>query len=150
MFEFLSNNLFSKDAMNYTDTFITVAEDCPVTTSVIPGVKSEKKPVAVIQYEMLADHPYKYTQEDVLFETFARHKGIPAEELKARAAHMREEFFSKPQPCLRTSPLAKKFGWGFHFDPKGKVALYAVHSIEYKKFSKQAGKVLKALRSARG
>jgi len=131
--------------MNYTDTFIVVAEDCPADTGMVPEAKAGKKPVAVIQYEMLAYHPYKYTQEDVLFETCARNKEIPAKELNKK----RQEFFSKPQPCLRTSPLAKRFGWGFHFDPKGKVALYAVDSSEYKKFSKSTGKVLKALRSSR-
>jgi hypothetical protein len=135
--------------MNYTDTFVVVAEDSPATKGIVPEAKSGKKPVAAIQYDMLFGHPYKYTQEDVLFETYVRHKEIPAKELKAHGSKMREEFFAKPQPCLRTSPLAKKFGWGFHFDPKGKVALYAMDSPEYKKLSKQAGKVLKALRSSR-
>ena len=135
--------------MNYVDTFILTAEDCPASTGVVPQAKTEKKPVAVIQYEMLAGHPYEYTQEDVLFQTFVRHKGVPAAELKARGKAMREEFFAKPQACLRASPLAKTYGWGFHFDEKGKVALYPKGSAEYEKLSKRASRVLKALRSSR-
>lgn len=135
--------------MNYVDTFIVTAEDSPTSTSVVPTPRGEKKTVAVIQYELLSGHPYKYTQEDVLFETFLRQKGISAKELKTSGKKMREEFFAKDQPCLRTSPLARTYGWGFHFDPKGKVALYAQESPEYKKLSKGASKVLKALRSSR-
>ncbi|MBI1868434.1 MAG: hypothetical protein HYS06_09120 [Methylocystis sp.] len=135
--------------MNYLDTFITVAEDCSATTGIVPQAKTDKKTVANIQYEMLKDHPYKYTQEDVLFGTFVRHKAVPAAELKKRGAAMRQEFFAKDQPCLRTSPLARTYGWGFHFDKEGKVALYAVDSSEYKKLAKQASKHLKAMRSSR-
>jgi hypothetical protein len=135
--------------MNYVDTFIVTAEDSPTSTSVVPPPKGDKKTVAVIQYELLEGHPYKYTQEDVLFETFVRHKGIPAKELKAHGKQMRAEFFAKDQPCLRASPLARTYGWGFHFDTKGKVALYAKGSKEYEKLSKESSKVLKALRSSR-
>jgi hypothetical protein len=135
--------------MNYTDTFIAVADDSGVEKSIMPEERGGKKTVAVIQYEMLAGHPYKYTQEDVLFETHVRHKGIPAAELKAKGEKMREEFFTKDQPCLRASPLPRKYGWGFHFDPKGKVAMVPVESKEYKQLSKKASRVLKALRSSR-
>nr|ASV46810.1 hypothetical protein [uncultured bacterium]ASV47022.1 hypothetical protein [uncultured bacterium] len=134
---------------NYRDTFIVAAEDCPASTGIIPEAKPEKPTVAAIQYEMLAEHPYEYTQEDVLFQTFVRHKRIPAEELEARGSAMQEEFFAKDQPCLRTSPLARRYGWGFHFDPEGKVALYPKGSAEYEEISKQASKVLKALRTSR-
>lgn len=135
--------------MNYMDAFIAVADDSPTTQSVVPMEKGGKKTVAVIQYEMLVDHPYELTQEDVLFETHVRHKDLPAAELKKNGKKLREEFFAKDQPCLRTSPLARKYGWGFHFDPKGRVALYAIESKEYKQMAKKASKMLKALRSSR-
>lgn len=135
--------------MNYIDTFIIAADDSPTEKSIVPQEKGGKKTVAVIQYELLADHPYEYTQEDVLFQTHVRHKEIPAAEMKAQGKKLREQFFSKEQPCLRTSPLARKYGWGFHFDPEGKVALYPVESKEYKQLSKKASKVLKALRTSR-
>ena len=139
--------------MSYVDSFITVAEDCPVPRSVVPQAKSEKKKsIAAIQYELLADAPYVYTQEDVLFQTYVRHKGIPLTDLEARGDALREEFFSKLQPCLRTSPLARKYGWGFHFDRAGKVALYPRESTEYQSFAngeRGGPKVLKAFRSRR-
>ena len=50
---------------------------------------------------------------------------------------------------MRTSPLAKKFGWGFHFDAVGRVALCPKGSAEYDMLSQQTPKVLKALRSSR-
>ncbi len=136
--------------MNYIDTFITAAEDSTAERGIIPQDKAGKKTIAGIQYEMLADHPYEYTQEDVLFQTHARHKAIPAAELKAHGKQLREQFFAKDQPCLRASPLPRKYGWGFHFDPKGKVALYPVESKQYKQLASKAAKLLKALRSSRG
>jgi hypothetical protein len=135
--------------MNYIDTFIAVADDTPTDKSVVPTERGGKKTVALIQYEMLVDDPYKYTQEDVLFETHVRHKAIPPAELKSKGKKLREEFFAKEQPCLRTSPLARKYGFGFHFDPKGKVAMVPMESREYKELSRGAAKVLKALRSSR-
>jgi hypothetical protein len=135
--------------VNYIDTFISVADDSTTDKSIIPQDKGGKKTVAVIQYEMLAEHPYKYTQEDILFQTHVRHKEVPAAELKAHGKQLREAFFAKDQPCLRSSPLARKYGWGFHFDPKGKVALYPIESKEYKQLARQAAKPLKALRTSR-
>jgi len=141
--------------MNYIDTFICVAEDCPVGTSVVPrAATGKKKSAAVIQYELLAEHPYIYTQEDVLFETHVRGRELSPEEIKERGAAMRDDFFAKPQPCLRTSPLAKKYGWGFHFDHDGKVALCPMESSDYAALAQgetdRGLRVLTALRSRRG
>ncbi|RAP73648.1 DUF6157 family protein [Paenibacillus montanisoli] len=113
--------------MNHYGAFIQVADDCPVREAVIPVAKSDSKTIPVLQYEMIANHPYLYTQEDVLFEVFARRNHIPEAERKAA----RDRFFSKGQPCLRTSSLGKRYGWGIHHDEQGKVALYAVESEEY-------------------
>ncbi len=116
--------------MNEYDTFIQIAEDCPVSEAVIPKAKSESKTIPVIQYEMLSNHPYRYTQEDVLFEVFAERNHISETEREAA----REKFFSKGQPCLRTSSFGKRYGWGIHHDAEGKVAIYAVESDEYLRF----------------
>jgi hypothetical protein len=135
--------------MNDVETFIAVAEDCPVTRGTIPEPRGGKRPVALIQYELLAHSPYTYTQEDVLFESFLRHKGLQP----APGDGLREAFFSKPQACLRASPLPKKYGWGLHFDSEGRVALCAMESEPYQRLasgSARGVKVLKALRSARG
>ena len=138
--------------LNYEHTFIQVAADCPVTAAVVPVEKGGRKTLAVLQYEMLAQNPYQYTQEDVLFEVFVRHKEVPAHELAARRAELRQEFFARSQACLRASPLPKRYGWGLHFNPEGKVALCPMESDEYRRFvagGPDGPTVLKAMRSTR-
>lgn len=131
---------------NYFGTFIEVADDCPVSIAEVPQAKGDTKTVPQMQYEMIAKHPYKYKQEDVLFEVYADRNNIPkADRPKARAA-----FLAKDQPCLRSSSLGKRYGWGIHNDENGKVALYAVESKEYKKLVGDKSLTnLKALRSSR-
>ena len=135
--------------MNYFQTLIAVADDCPVTKSVVPVDRGAKKTVAVLQYEMLAGSPYVYTQEDVLFNTWFRRQALP-DKSEAEVAQLRAEFFAKPQACLRSSPLPKKYGWGLIFDREGRVALCPVESEDYQHLlTGERVKVLKALRSSR-
>lgn len=138
--------------MNYRETLIAVADDCPVTASVVPAPRGGKKTIPLIQYELLKDHPYKYTSAEVLFESNVLHKGVLASELKSRRAELWDAFFSKPQACLRASGLPKKYGWGIHCNHEGRVALCPMESKEYQRMvqGKPGGlKVLKALRSSR-
>lgn len=129
---------------NYINTFIQVAEDCPVTVAEVPPVKGDAKTIANMQFEMIAHHPYQYTSDDVIFNAYAVKNNIPKKDQKAE----REKFFSKGQACLRSSPLAKRYGWGFHHNENGKVALFAVDSKEYKKFKADTSlKQTKAMRS---
>lgn len=131
---------------NYYSTFIEVADDSPVSSAEIPKQKGEEKSVPVLQYELIIEHPYRYTQEDVLFEGFALRNKIAKNDLKKE----REIFFSKGQPCLRSSSLGKRYGWGIHCNEQGKVALFAMESKEYKKLADdQTIKHLKAMRSKR-
>lgn len=132
------------------ETFIHVAPDCPAKVGVVPTAKGDKKSIPVLQYELLAPEPYVYTQDDVLFEVHVRHKGVPAEEQEARREELRAAFFAKSHRCLRASPLAKTYGWGFHFNLDRKVALYPVESAEYQRLT--AAKHIKqvvAMRSQR-
>jgi hypothetical protein len=124
---------------NYYNTFIAVADDCPVKQAEIPPSK-EPKSTARIQYEMLIDKPYVYTSDDVLYAANGERKGIS-----------REAFFSKGQACFRASPLTKRYGWGVHFDHEGRMAIYARESDEYQRFVQDENlKQLKAMRSKRG
>lgn len=116
---------------NYFDTFIAVADDCKVDKAEIPAVKGDNKTVANLQFDMLIDNPYKYTSDDVIFKVHALRNGIGTSEQKAA----REVFFSKGQPCMRCSPLTKRYGWGVHADGKGRIAIYAIDSGEYKKLA---------------
>lgn len=136
-----------KTGLNYYNTFIETAEDSPADKAEIPHSKGGEKTMPVLQYEMIANNPYTYTQEDILFETFADHKGIPASKRTAE----RKKFFSKDQACLRSSALGKHYGWGIYFNESGKAALFAVESKEYKRLSADKGiKQVKAMRTKRG
>lgn len=130
---------------NYYNTFIEVAEDCPVDVAEAPPQRKNKT-AATIQYELISTHPYEYTSDDVLFEVYATKNDIaPAERAAAR-----ERFFSKGQPCLRASALTKRYGWGVHSDAEGKVALYAVESEDYARLADDPQlEHLKAIRSGR-
>ena len=138
--------------MNYVDTFIQVAPDCPVQTGVVPSTRGERKPAHVLQYELISKNPYRYTQEDVQWQVHVLHKAIPARQLRSRSRQMRDDFLNRPQACLRSSALAKRYGWGFHFDKDGGIALYAVESPEYHRFTRSGSrgpKLLSAMRSKR-
>ena len=131
---------------NYHNTFIEVAEDCPVKFGEMPMQKGGARTAAVLQYEMIISNPYRYSSDDVLFGVFAIKNNID----KTDFASEREKFFSKGQPCFRSSPLTKRYGWGVHSDADGKIALYAMDSSEYKKWATDKRYVhLKAMRSKR-
>jgi Family of unknown function (DUF6157) len=137
--------------VNYYGTLITVAEDCPVTSSVAPSTRGSRRTVAVVQYEMLSGRPRQLTQEDVLFESWFQRQAGADELTGPEQALLREEFFSKGQPCLRTSPLPKKYGFGLRFDDEGLVELCPMESEEYRRIVSGAEGVtiVKAMRSAR-
>ena len=131
---------------NYFDTFIEVAEDIKLDAAKIPEEKNGKKTIASMQYEMLSKKPYKYTSDDVLFQIYADRNDLTKEEYE----EARSEFFSKGQACLRASPLTKQYGFGVHFDKKGKAALYGMETREYQKFLKDNSVAkVKAMRSSR-
>lgn len=119
---------------NYYSTLITVSADCPVERGIIPPEKKSGRTKPSIEYELIANHPYAYTQEEILYEVYVRHKEIPEEELAKRGKELRNEFYQKPMPCLRASMLPKKYGWGIHFNADGKLALVPMESAEYQHF----------------
>lgn len=86
-----------------------------------------KASVASQQYEWITEQPYTLTSDDVIFRRVAEKEAIPQTE---RAA-AQEEYFQKGRACLRTSPLARQYGWGIHANNDGKIALVAAESDEY-------------------
>ncbi|OAN40450.1 DUF6157 family protein [Microbacterium sp. H83] len=114
---------------DYLDTFIEVAEDCPADHGQEPPT-GEKPTIAALHYRLIAERPYARTSDDVVFETYALRAGIPVDDADARA-----RFFSKGQPCLRSSPLGKRYGWGIVHDATGRVALVARESEEYERLA---------------
>lgn len=135
-----------KHSTNYYNTFIEVAEDCKATKGEVPPTKGTKRTVANLQFDMLVEHPYTFTSDDVLFGVFAIRKEFEKEEID----YEREQYFSKGKPCFRASPLTKVYGWGIHSNDEGKIAIYGVESVEYKKFiSDDSVRKVKAMRSKR-
>lgn len=134
------------NSTNYFNTFIEIAEDCWATKGEIPPVKGDKKSVATLQFEMLSEHPYEFTSDDVLFTVFALKNEIPPADWPTH----RELYFAKGQPCFRASPLTKTYGWGLHSNAEGKIAIYGVESEAYQKFVADKSIVKKkAMRSKR-
>lgn len=130
---------------NYTSTFIAVAEDCKMPEGAVPPAKQEPT-VASMQFELIHNNPYHYTSDEIVFAVYAARNQIAEAEREARRA----EFFAKGQPCLRSSPLAKSYAWGFHFDEEARVAIYPRGSEAYERLIGDGSlKQLKAMRSAR-
>lgn len=126
---------------NYFDTFIEIAEDSKAVCGTVPPLKAQKT-VA----EMQLKNPYKYTSDDILFQVFADRNDLTQSEYE----EAREAFFSKGQACFRASPLTKTYGFGVHFDNKGRMALYGRETEMYQRFLADplVAKV-KAMRSSR-
>ena len=130
---------------NYTNTFIAVADDCPVAAGAVPPQRSSPT-LATLQYQLMAENPYRYNSDEVLFSVAAQKNGWAPEQLDEE----RHRLFSKGQPCLRSSPLGKSYGWGSHHDALGRVAVYPLGSPEYERLRADPSlKQLKAMKSSR-
>ena len=138
---------------NYQSTLIAVADDCPVAESKVPAPRGGRKTVDVLQYEMLSDHPFTHTQEEVLFEVWRARQPpetVPEDLAADELETLRTQFFAKGQPCLRASPLTKTHGWGVLFDDEGRAALCAMESDAYAAaLADDSLTQLKAMRSKR-
>ncbi|MEP7159479.1 MAG: DUF6157 family protein [Dermatophilaceae bacterium] len=113
---------------DYANTLITVAPDTRATRGIAPP--SGKRTVAQRQYALLVAHDYELTSDDVLFAVHCDRLGI---EMDA-GDEARSAFFARGQPCLRTSPLVKTYGWGIHSDAAGRIALVGMESERYAAF----------------
>ena len=130
----------------YRNTFIAVADDCTAVAE-IPQTRGGKPTVATSHYELISENPYRYTQADILVLTALRQQSLPP---SADTPEKRDEFFAKPRACLRSSPLGKKYGWGIHFDDKGRAAVHPADSPRYRELlADDSVKTVKALRSQR-
>lgn len=137
--------------MGYVSTFIAASEDCPVQVAEIPPRSLNGPSVGAVQYQVLAEQPHSLTQEDVLFETEVRRRWTP-QQLEPRRDELREAFSERRRPCLRSSPLVMRHGWGLLFDDQGRVGLVPRESEEYDRLAggQVAGvQVLQAMRSRR-
>lgn len=130
----------------YFDTLIEPAEDTKAVSGTTPPSKGNKRTIAEMQYEIMSKYPYKFTSDDVLFQIYADRHDLAKSEYK----NARDQFFSKGQACLRTSPLAKTYGFGIHCDSEGRVALYGMETEKFQSLqSDRKIKKVKAMRSSR-
>ena len=136
--------------MSYVDTFILVAPDSEVKRAVVPTARAGKARIAQLEYELLVQAPYRHTEAEVQFAVHLARQEISPAELEAQRPSLQREFFSWSRACFRASPLPKKFGWGIHYDAKGRLAIYAVESDEYRRLANDPSlKRLAAMRSSR-
>ena len=94
--------------MSYSQTFITIAPDCPVDKAEVPLRKKDSVPSHLIHYQLLTEKPYQLSHEDLIFEVFVRQKEIPQHLLDTEGQKIREKLFSRGHPCLRASALTKQ------------------------------------------
>lgn len=131
-------------ATGYTNTFITIAPDCPITEGIPPANPAS---IAGLEHALLMETPYGLTGEELIFGVYLRHKGI------CRGADLdavRKAVFSKPHPCLRASMLPKRYGWGAHYDEEGRIALYGAETEDYGRFAVcKSLKVIPAMRNGK-
>lgn len=139
------------EGVDYVNTFIAVAPDSTAPTGIVPPERGGKATVASRTWELIATEPYRHTSGDVIFTVFAERAGIPDADRPAA----REEYYRIGRPCLRSSDLGKRYGWGVHADADGRVAVYPVGSPEYQALEAGAGPagepvtVTRAMRSKR-
>ncbi|MGM0921244.1 MAG: DUF6157 family protein [Bacillota bacterium] len=132
--------------MSYKNTFIKISEDSIVSSAIVPVPRNGKPTIASIEYDLIKDNPYKYTEEDVQFKTYLVKNQIESNNLD----ELRDQYFTKPKACFRASPLVKKYGWGIHYDDKGKMAIYDVKSETYNQLLNLDNiTILKGMRSKR-
>jgi hypothetical protein len=121
--------------MAYINTLITVASDCPVSSSEVPTSAREKKPQHIVQYDIVSQHPYQYNHEQLIFEAYLQTKDLTSLEREEKK-ELWAKLMTKSYPCMRASALTKRYGFGAHYDAVGNIALYPMESMVYKKFVK--------------
>jgi hypothetical protein len=130
-------------AMGYLNTFIAVAPDCPADAGIVPD---RPRSISGLEYLLLTANPYRLTGEELILAVHARHKRIDDADIEP----FRLVLFSRPHPCLRTSMLPKRYGWGAHYDGNGRIALYGVETDGYRHLISQPDiEVIPAMRNRR-
>ena len=74
---------------NYFNTFIEVAEDCPVANAEVPPQKVEKTAASIV-FEMVTAHPYQYSSDELIFHIHVQKKKIADNDINTE----KERFFS--------------------------------------------------------
>jgi hypothetical protein len=100
------------------EELIEVATDSPAKRSEEPPDSSPEKRVDRIEYEVLAENPYKFTEREFYYEVNVVRRKRSDLKIESRS--------------IKRLPLVKKYGWGIHRNADGKLALVACESSRYK------------------
>ena len=130
---------------DYFDTFIAVAEDCPVDAAEVPTAKSAPT-IASLHHDLIAAAPYALTSDEVIFETFAIRSAIPDDERDAaRGASSR-----RVSRVCAPRPWANATGGARTMTAKVGSPSFAVGTPEYERLAKDASLTqTRAMRSRR-
>lgn len=116
--------------MSYRNTFIRVAEDCLVGAAEVPAFRATST-VAELQHKLLSERPYTLTEEELYVRVHGLRKGLSEAEISQRYDELHAEVFAKPQACMRSSPLTKRYGFGAHYDAEGRIGLVPAGTASY-------------------
>ena len=131
--------------MTYQNTLIQVAEDCPALTGTPPRARGKTRTIAQIEFSLLSENPYTYDHSELAWRVHEQRCQMQNKQPTAR-----DVFLAKPRPCMRASPLTKKFGWGAHYNALGKIAILDRASSAYKDLLADENTTkLKAMRTKR-
>ncbi len=106
---------------------ITPAPDCPVVQAQQPPQNPARATRAAIEHRLLTNAPYALDHKafsHAIHIKMARESGKTALDFDA--------FHSKGQPCMRASPLTKRYGWAAHYDADGHLALIDPDSAAFR------------------
>jgi hypothetical protein len=103
--------------MTTRNILISPAPDCPASCAERPPVKAQATR-ASIEYDLLSAAPYALDHRGF---THTVHRAMA--EVAGRPQLGFDAFHAKGQPCMRASPLTKRYGWAAHYDPDGRLAL---------------------------
>ncbi len=130
---------------------VLVAEDSPAAAPTPPPARRATPTAAEVQYALLAAEPFRWTENEVLFESWWRRQDRAATASAEEKEQARAAFLATPRPCLRASPLPQRYGWGLVFDEDDRVALCPVDSPQYRALAAGEGgvQVQKSFRRSR-
>ena len=98
--------------MDYRNTLVTIAPDCPVAVATIPVPKAGKPTVALLEYELLSTHPYHYTRVSLLFAVHVKKNGLSQRILHAMVMRFALACLPSPVPACVLHPCQKPMAGG--------------------------------------
>ncbi len=101
------------------EELIKISDDSPTEKSLKP---ENENSVEGIKFDVLINHPYKYTEMEFFKEVHFNRRG---------KKHLKIETYS-----LKRLGLAKRYGWGIHINKDKKIAIVPCESEKYKKLLK--------------